>query len=325
MKVAVIGVGRMGLLHARLLRDLPAVDALILSDLDVGRAQAAAALLGGEVLSDPLEALERAEAAIIATPPGTHGGLVTAAVERGRPALCEKPLAEDLSSAVALAARVESAGVPVQVGFHRRFDPGYVAARALVEDGAIGRLQLVRLHGTEPVAPRSNRTNMFRNTAIHDFDLVRWLSGTEVASVYVEGSHRQGGDFDTRLDPDTIAVTLRLVDGVLAVITESRLSPLGYDVRAELVGSGDHIVVGNTARTPVRSVEPGAGPLPPDAWRTWQARFEDAYRAELEAFLQAAGGTRPVRVTVHDGVEAQRISEAARTSLETGQRVPVHA
>ncbi|HVA88045.1 MAG TPA: Gfo/Idh/MocA family oxidoreductase [Candidatus Saccharimonadales bacterium] len=325
MKVAVLGVGRMGMLHARLLRDAPLVEALVLADLDAGRAREASTLLDAEALSDPIAALEKSDAVIIATPPGTHASLVTAAVQRGRPVLCEKPLAEDLSGAIALATFVESNGVPVQVGFHRRFDPGYVAARSLVERGDLGRLHLMRLQGTEPVAPRSSLTNLFRNTAIHDFDMVRWLSGTEVASVYVEGSHRAGGEFDTRLDPDTIAVTLRLVDGALGVITVSRLSPLGYDVRTELIGTRDHIVVGCTERAPVHSVEPGAGPLPLDAWRTWQARFEQAYRAEQAAFLAAATGARPVTVTVRDGVEAQRISEAARRSLETGRRILMSA
>jgi myo-inositol 2-dehydrogenase/D-chiro-inositol 1-dehydrogenase len=179
----------------------------------------------------------------------------------------------------------------------------------------------MRLHGTEPTTPRSDRTNLFRNTAIHDFDLIRWLSGAEVESVYVEGSDRERGLFDRGLDPDTIVATVRLCDGSLGAVTITRLSPHGYDVRAELVGSLDHIVVGWTERTPIRLLEPDAPPIVPDAWRTWQARFEEAYRRELEAFLAAARGVTGVAVTVRDGVEAQRIAEAAHRSLIDGRKV----
>jgi myo-inositol 2-dehydrogenase / D-chiro-inositol 1-dehydrogenase len=279
-----------------------------------------AQVVDAEVVANPIVALERADAAAIATSPDTHAEHVKAAVDRRLPVLCEKPLAADLRGAIDVADYVQSTGVPVQVGLQRRFDPAYAAARALVASGSLGRLHLMRLHGTEPTTPRSHRTTLFRNTAIHDFDLIRWLSGTEVESVYVEGSDREQGPFDRGLDPDTIVVTVRLCDGSLGAVTITRLSPHGYDVRAELVGSLDHIVVGWTERTPIRLLEPDA-PIVPNAWRTWQARFEEAYRSELEAFLAAARGVTGVAVTVRDGVESQRIAEAVHRTLIKGRKV----
>ena len=190
-----------------------------------------------------------------------------------------------------------------------------------MEEGEIGRLQLLRLTGTEPILPASNLTNIFRNTAIHDFDLVRWLSGDEVTSVFAEGASRDGGRLDPTQDPDTIIAILRLRSGALAVVSVSRLSPLGYDVRTELLGSMNHVSVGWTDRSPVQSLDGSRSTFHGDIWKTWQERFEDAYRAELSAFIAVAGGKRAVPVGVHDAVEAQRLAEAARRSVEKG--VPV--
>jgi len=325
MRVAIIGLGRMGTLHASLLREMAEVDQLIFVDQDLATARRAAATIGGVAVGDPLAALDAADAVIVATHPDSHAALVTAAVERGRPVMCEKPLAPDVAQATALARRVGESGIPVQVGFHRRFDPSLVAARSLIEDGSVGRLQLIRLEVTEPELPPSSLTNLFRNTAVHDFDLVRWLSEDEVTSVFAAGARREGGSFDPSLDPDTIIVVLKLRSGALGVVSVSRLSPLGYDVRAEVLGSADHVSVGWTDRSPIHAVERLANTLRPDAWKTWQERFEDAYRAELTAFLAVAAGRRAVPVTMQDAIEAQRIGEAARRSMEAGLPIAVDA
>jgi myo-inositol 2-dehydrogenase / D-chiro-inositol 1-dehydrogenase len=319
MKVAVIGVGQMGRLHARHLAATPGVELLVV-DSDAARAHVVAGELGGTVVVDAPDALDRADAAVIATPPATHAGLLRAGLERRLPMLCEKPIAGTLVETTALAAEVRSSGVAVQVGFQRRFDPPHAKARAMVASGDLGRLALITLARTEPVAPSSPKTNLLRNTAVHDFDLVRWLSGCEVASVFTVGARRVGGTFDPRLDPDTVVVSMRLSDGSLASSTISRLSPIGYDVRAELLGSKEHIVVGWDDRAPVRSLDrepdPRTGP-----WPNWQERFEIAYRDEMRAFLAAASGTGEVLVTVDDGLQAERIAEAAAESLRSDQPV----
>jgi len=308
----------MGQLHARLLTNAKAVSELVVADADVDQAKAVAEGLGAEVASDPMDALESVDAAVIATPAETHAVLVKAAVERGCPVLCEKPFAENLAAAIELADYVDGAGVLVKVGFQRRFDYGYRAARAAVIEGRLGRLYLMRLQATEPGRPPSPKTNLFRNTAIHDFDLVRWLSGEEVLSVYVDGADRDRHVFDPRFDPDTIVASLRLTGGALAAVTVTRLSPLGYDVRAELVGSRDHVAVGWSERTPVRSVERNSVPIGSERWSSWQTRFEEAYRSEVTGFLEAVLGGADSGAGVRDAVEAHRIAETARKSLEQG-------
>jgi myo-inositol 2-dehydrogenase/D-chiro-inositol 1-dehydrogenase len=247
---------------------------------------------------------------------------VAAAVHRRRPVLCEKPLASDAAEAAELAAVVESTGVRVMVGFQRRFDPVMTVARRLVTSGSLGVLQLIRLDSTEPTMDRSDKTNLLRNTAIHDFDLMRWLSGCQAISVHAEGSDRDRGIFDRSRDPDSVVVTIRLTDGSLCSITTSRLSPHGYDVRAELLGSLDHIAAGWTDKTPVRSLEAGPETALPKVWQSWQERFEEAFLLELRAFIAVdQAEAQAVAATVRDGVEAQRIAEAARRSLTEGRTV----
>lgn len=318
MRVAVVGAGRMGQLHARLLASVKPVSELVIADADIDQAKVVAEGLGAHVAPGPMDALESADAAVIATPVETHAALVKAAVGRGCPVLCEKPLAESLAATIELADYVHGAGVLVKVGFQRRFDDGYRAAWAAVAEGRLGRLYLMRLQATEPGRPPSPKTNLFRNTAIHDFDLVRWLSGEEVLSVYVAGADRNRQVYDPRFDPDTIVASLQLTGGVLAAVTVTRLSPRGYDVRAELVGSRDHIAVGWTERTPVRSVERGSGALGGEPWGSWQTRFEEAYRSEVTAFLKTVTGGADSGAGVQDAVAAHRIAEAAKKSLVLG-------
>jgi myo-inositol 2-dehydrogenase/D-chiro-inositol 1-dehydrogenase len=325
VKVAVIGAGRMGQLHARLLANAKAVSQLVVADADVDRAKAVAQGLGAEAAPDPTDALESVDAAVIATPAETHAVLVKAAIERGCPVLCEKPLTESLAAAIDLADYVDRAGILVKVGFQRRFDYGYRAARAAVIEGRLGRLYLMRLQTTEPGRPPSPKTNLFRNTAIHDFDLVRWLSDEEVLSVYVEGADRERRAFDPRFDPDTIVASLRLTGGALAAITVTRLSPDGYDVRAELVGSRDHVAVGWSERTPVRSLERDSMTVASEHWSSWETRFEQAYCSELAGFLEAAVGGADFGATVQDAVAAQRIAEAATQSLAQGSPVKLES
>jgi myo-inositol 2-dehydrogenase/D-chiro-inositol 1-dehydrogenase len=321
MKVAVVGAGRMGQLHAELLAGFKDIRELVIADANADQAKAVAEGLGARAVTDPMDALDCVDAAVIATPAETHAVLVKAAVDRGCPVLCEKPLAESLDAAIELADYVDGTGILAKVGFQRRFDDGYRAARAALIENRLGRLHLIRLQVTEPVRPPSPKTNLLRNTAIHDFDLVRWLSGQEVVSVYADGAQRDLRAFDPRLDPDTVVASLRLSGGALAAVTVSRLSALGYDVRAELIGSRDHVAVGWSNRTPVHSLERGSTVTSDGRWSSWQMRFEQAYRAELTGFLESVAGGADPGAGVQDAVEAHRIAEAARISLEQGSPV----
>jgi myo-inositol 2-dehydrogenase / D-chiro-inositol 1-dehydrogenase len=317
VKVAVLGAGRIGTMHAGLLATQPEVSQLVVHDVDAARATALANALGAGLAASAEAAIAEADAVVIAASTIAHAELVRLAIEAGKPAFVEKPLAFDLADTVTLVERAEAAGAVVQVGFQRRFDPAYVEARRLLHAGELGRLSLVRLiahdHTPPPDAYIPTSGGLFRDSSIHDFDAIRWLTGQEVVEVYAAGSVRNFPIFAEYDDVDTAAVILTLADGTIGVLSQTRQDPRGYDVRMELVGSKDVVAVGLDERTPLRSLEPGAPPSG-QGWDSFLDRFEAAYRAELLAFLRVARGELQSPCTARDGLEAMRISIAATVS-----------
>jgi myo-inositol 2-dehydrogenase/D-chiro-inositol 1-dehydrogenase len=301
------------------------VSEIIVADVVPGRARELAAEFNGRAVESVEEALDDADAVVIATPTDVHATLVRAAVERGLPTFCEKPLAFDLGETADLVGRVERAGVPLQVGFQRRFDPAYREARRLVEAGELGIVYLVRLiahdHEPPPDAYIPTSGGLFRDSSIHDFDALRWVTGQEVVEVYATGSVRAFDAFARHGDVDTGAAILRLGDGTLGVLGQTRHDPRGYDVRMEIVGSRDSVTVGLGPRTPIRSLEPDAATAPGAAWTSFLDRFEVAYTEEVRAFVQVARGAIRSPCTAHDALEAMRISVAATQSLANGRPV----
>ncbi len=329
MKVAVIGTGIMGAEHARMLAEIPEVADVLVVDADPGRASAVAAEVGARAATLD-EALDSAEALIVATPPDAHAEAVEAAVTRRIPVLCEKPLTHDLPSSIRLTTIVEAAGALVQVGFQRRHDPGYAAARAAVTDGTVGRIRLLRLTAFDPrVAerpasqwPKGDTAPIFLHSSIHDFDFVRWLSGEEVLEVTADGSRRDDPRPDDPRGLETAVVTMRLAGGGLAVLEGTWLHPTGYDNRVEVIGDGGHVTIGLSDRTPARHLEwPGSDDA--HAWTGFVERFGPAYRAELDAFLAASRGESAPSSTVRDGLEAMRIAVAATKSYVERRAVRV--
>ena len=319
MKVALLGAGRIGQFHARLLSTTAGIDQLIVADAVPDRAAEVAAEVGARAAASLDAALDGADAVVIAAATNAHADLIRAAIGRGLPTFCEKPLAEDLPATLAVAEAIEKSGVPFQLGFQRRFDKGYREARRAVESGELGTLYAFRLAGHDPAPPHESYIpvsgGLFRDFSIHDFDILRWVTGSEVDEVYADGGVRGFPVFAKYGDVDTAVATFRMVDGPLGVLTVARHDPLGYDIRAELFGSGDSISVGLGPRTPMRSVEPGVPPPAGPAWPNFIERFSDAYAAELEAFVRVAQGGQPSPCTAYDGIQALRIAEAANRSL----------
>ena len=326
MRIGLLGAGRIGALHARTLRNTPGVDELIVADMDAGRAAAVAADVDAASATVD-EAIARADALVIASPTPTHASLIRRAVEAGRPAFCEKPLAGDLAETIDLVAQIEASGLPFQLGFQRRFDAGYREARRLVDSGDLGTLYAIRLAGHDPAPPPDDYIplsgGLFRDFSIHDFDILRWLTGNEVEEVYADGAVRGFPVFAAHGDVDTAVLTLRLHDGPLVAMTMARHDPLGYDVRAELFGSRDSVAVGMGPRMPLRSVEPGVPGPGTNPWATFLVRFADAYAAELTTFVEVAAGRVPSPCTAADGLAALRIAEAATRSLHEHRPVPL--
>lgn len=316
MRVAVIGAGSMGGMHARLLGELSEVDEVLIVDADADRATRIAAEVGGRALTHD-EAISAADAVVIATPSTIHAPSVEAAVAAGVPALCEKPLAEDLATSAALVELVEAAGARVAVGFQRRHDTGFAAARARISDGATGRVHLVHLIALDPAGPGretdhwpvTDAAPIFLHSSVHDFDLARWLTGAEVAEVTAIGLRRDGSYAEDARDIETASVALRMAGGPLVTLDASWLHPGGYDVRAEVVAERAHLTIGLSERTPAEHLDwtdAAAG----DRWTGYLARFADAYRAELRSFLAGEG----IGASVRDGHQALRVAVAATRS-----------
>jgi myo-inositol 2-dehydrogenase/D-chiro-inositol 1-dehydrogenase len=325
MHVGVVGVGRIGAFHARTLAASPAVGPLTIVDDDAERAARLADELGAETQPTP-EALAEAgvDALVIATPTPAHVPLLSLAAAAGVAAFCEKPVALELEVLDGVAEEVDRAGILVQVGFQRRLDAGYLAARDAVASGALGRLLLLRAATHDPVPPAGEYIaasgGIFRDLHIHDFDALRFVTGREVAEVYADGAVRETPWFEDYGDVDAAAAVLRLADGTLAVLTGTRHDPLGYDVRLEVFGTRDSIAVGVDGRTPLRSVEPEAPPAT-EGYRDFLDRFEGAYRAELDTFVSAVMNGGPSACTLADARAALAVALAAGRSRS--ERRPV--
>jgi myo-inositol 2-dehydrogenase/D-chiro-inositol 1-dehydrogenase len=319
MRLGLIGLGRIGAFHAETLAGSAGVDSLVVSDLRPATAKDVAERVGAEVADSPQEVLRAGiDGVVIAAGTDAHPELLIAATQAALPAFCEKPIAGSVAAGLEVLRRVEDTGVPVQIGYQRRFDAGYVAARGALQSGELGWLTTIRSTTLDPSPPPAEYIatsgGIFRDCAVHDFDSIRWVTGREVVEVYATGSNR-GADFFTAAgDVDTAAAVLTLDDGTLAVVSNTRYNPRGYDVRLELHGSTDSIAVGLEDRLPLRSVEPGVTFPAGDPYPAFMQRFLPAYRAELQAFTEVVAGTRPSPCPIADALEAEWIAEACTRS-----------
>jgi len=319
VRVALMGAGRIGRLHARLLKATTGIDSVVVGDVDAERAADVARTTGVESAPSIAEAFDGADAVVIAAATPAHAELIREAISRRMPAFCEKPLAATLEETIALAGELDRSGIPFQLGFQRRFDAGYREAHRLINNGSLGTLYAIRLAGHDPAPPHEayigQSGGLFRDFSIHDFDILRFLTGCEVEEIYADGGVRGFPVFAKYDDVDTAVAAMRLADGPFTVLTVSRHDPLGYDVRAEIFGSADSISVGLGPQTPIRSVEPGVPPPVGPAWKDFLVRFEAAYAAEFAEFVAVARGDSPSPCTAQDGVAALRVAEAADRSL----------
>ena len=326
LHVGLVGVGRIGALHARNLVGLDGVGAVTVTDVDRARAEAMARDLGTAAAETPAALIERGvDALVIATTTAEHAGLLQLAAAAGVPAFCEKPVALDPATIDGVITEVAAAGILVQVGYQRRFDAGYQAARAAVAQGGVGTILAVRAATHDPFPPAEEYIaasgGIFRDLLIHDFDAIRFVTGQEIVEVYADGAVRETAWFERYGDVDAAAVVLRLGDGTLGIVSGSRRNPLGYDVRLEVLGTADSITVGTDARSPLRSVEPGAEGPPEAPYRTFVDRFGEAYRNELAEFVAAVRTGAASACPLEDARAALLVAVAADRSL--AERRPV--
>ena len=328
MRIGILGLGRIGAFHAETLSGLDAVESLVLTDPFAEAAKSAAERFGGEVVDSP-EALLAAgvDGIVVAAATDAHPKLILAGVEAGIPVFCEKPVAKHMSEGVDVLRAVEGSDVPIQIGYNRRFDTGFVNARAAVQSGELGKLHTVRSTTLDPAPPPAAYIaasgGIFRDCSVHDFDIIRWVTGREVVEVYAVGGNRGAEYIKEAGDADTTGAILTLDDGTLAVISNSRHNARGYDVRMEIHGFADSIAVGLEDKLPLRSVEPGVTFPAGTPHDFFMDRFTAAYRAELTAFTEVVAGTRPSPCTIADALEAGWIAEACTLSLHEHRPVTI--
>ncbi|MGW0762265.1 Gfo/Idh/MocA family protein [Streptomyces sp. NPDC002814] len=326
MRIGVIGTGRIGAIHANTLSRHREVGSLILTDANRERAQDLAQRLG-ETAAPGVDEIFRwgVDAVVITTATSAHAELIGRAARSGLPVFCEKPIALDVPGTVQAITEVETAGTVLQMGFQRRFDAGYAGAREAVRSGRLGRLHTVRALTSDqtppPAAYLPQSGGLYRDTLIHDFDVLRWVTGHEVVDVYAAGSDAGPAMFRQAGDIDTAAAVLTLDDGTLATATATRLNGAGYDVRMELAGELDQVVVGLDDRTPIASTEPTGPPAADKPWTGFLERFGPAYEAELAAFIEVVRGERANPCDGREALQSLRIAEACDVSRR--ERRPV--
>jgi myo-inositol 2-dehydrogenase/D-chiro-inositol 1-dehydrogenase len=322
IRFAVIGYGPMGRIHAASLAGIRGARLVAIAELDATLARTAAEQVGPDrIYAHEQAVLDDAEidAVVIATPPETHADLIAASARAGKHILCEKPVGVMLGETDSALRAVESSGVKLMIAFNRRFDPGFRRLHEVISEGAIGTLFTLHIFSRDPATgtdTQQGARDLFLDTTIHDFDLVRFLSGEEVSRVEVVG--RQFGQ--GRGDPDTAVTLVTLESGAIAVIDNSRLSAHGYDQRAEVFGSNGEASTPNvlahavTLRGPGGSV--GAPPLP-----FFTERYAESYRAELEAFVHCLEKDTNSPIPGADGRAALLLAIAAQRSHREGRAV----
>lgn len=328
MRVGVAGAGRIGRLHSEVLGRLPEVDAVLVADLEVSRATAIAEELGVEAVGSPERLLKAGlDALVVAASADAHPALVLGAAGAGIPVFCEKPIALDVRESWQVVRSVEDSGAVVQVGFQRRFDPGFEAARQAVQGGEVGWLHTVWSVTLDPAPPApeyvAGSGGLFRDCSVHDVDAVRWVTGREVVEAFAYGTNRGERFFAEHGDVDTGAALLTLDDGTLAVLGGTRYNGNGYDVRMELLGSARSLVVGLDERTPLASAQPGVAWPSGPPYTDFMDRFYGAYVAELQAFVRLASGEGENRCPPREALEAAYVAEACEVSRHEHRAVRV--
>jgi myo-inositol 2-dehydrogenase/D-chiro-inositol 1-dehydrogenase len=322
--IALFGAGRIGRIHARNVVAHPALRLKYLVDPAADAAELAgktgAALVDtNRVLGDPGIA-----AVIIASPTHLHLEQCLQAVAAGKAVFCEKPIDLDLQRARAAHARLTAPDVRLLLGFNRRFDPNFAALRSRLQQGAVGTLESLQITSHDPAPPPVAyiRTSggLFKDMAIHDFDMARWLLGEEPTEVYASASCLVDPAIGAAGDVDTAKTLLKTASGRLCVISNSRRSGYGYDQRIEAFGSRGLVRVDNVLESSV-SVWADAGMASDTLQNFFLDRYAEAYRRELAHFADILAGKARPSVGYTDGVAALALAEAAGASARSGQVV----
>ena len=329
LNIGIIGAGRIGKVHLQsVTRYVADAKVIALADpfMNAETEEWARSLGVGKLTCDYKEILADPEvdAVFICSSTDTHSAISLEAIAAGKHIFCEKPVDHDLGKIKAVMQALEGSNVKYQVGFNRRFDHNFAAAREAVASGRIGELAVLKITSRDPGAPPVDYIRVsggiFLDMTIHDFDMVRFISGEEVTEVYAAGGVTVDPAIGEAGDIDTAVVTLRLESGALAVIDNCRRASYGYDQRLEAFGSKGQVAISNdTASSAVVSDASGVTAEKPLYF--FLERYMQAYAAEVEAFVAAVRDDTPVPVGIDAGLQSVLIGVAAKKSLELGRPV----
>ena len=330
VRIAVLGCGRIGQMHAANIARHPRASLAMVYDIDGAAAEAVAEREGARAMASAEKVLASpdADAVLIASATPTHADYIEKAVEAGKPALCEKPIDLTLARVEACRSRIAGSSVPVQIGFNRRFDPGHRAARNAVLAGDIGDLHQVIITSRDPELPPrgylEDAGGLLRDMTIHDFDLARYMLGEEPVEVFAVAGALIDPVLGAELDEvDSAMIVMRTASGMQCHINNSRTAVYGYDQRIELMGTEGMVQSGNRKphemrRYSAKSIE-GAEPY----LFFFIERYTEAFMAEIDAFVDAVETGGQPEVSFEDGRRALILAEAAYKSLSEKRLVQV--
>ena len=327
LRVGLLGAGRIGRVHARNVVSNPKSQLAAVSDVLAPAAEDLAVCFGSVArTTEDILADGAIDAVLIASSTDTHADLIEAAAAAGKAVLCEKPIDLDLRRAMACQVAAAATGRPVMLGFNRRFDPNFAALKRSFDAGEIGKGELMSLTSFDPAPPPGSYISvsggLFRDMAIHDFDMACWVFGSVPERVTATGSSIVDPAIGELGDVDTAVAVLHFADGRIAVVKNSRRAVYGYDQRIELLGSEGLLSAGNVLESTVAKAS-AAGVISAKPEFFFLERYARAYEAEWSSFVDAVLGDTAVAVTVQDGVNALAVAEAATLSLQQGQTVTV--
>ncbi len=323
VRVAIIGAGVMGGDHAQILaNDVPGATLGVICDANTERARSIGAATGcANITSDPMATIARADvdAILIASPDETHEALTIAAIQAGKPVLCEKPLAPTADACLrVIAAEVTHGAQLVQTGFMRRFDPGYAQMKSTQDSGRLGPALMMHNFHRNVAAPDWFTGQMaISNSAPHEFDIARFILGAEYASITAfQGTTVGAGE---AIAP--VVMVLETADGQLVNIEVNNNAAYGYDVRSELVGQTGTVDLGRPAEVTINAALQSASAYAQD----WRPRFAEAYRLQNKAWIQGihTGRLHPHAADAWDGYCATVTAQAGVSSLESNSRVKI--
>jgi myo-inositol 2-dehydrogenase / D-chiro-inositol 1-dehydrogenase len=325
LKIGLFGAGRIGNVHAQSITMNPDSELVAVTDIMSDSAVNLAAKFGAAVMDpDAILADDSIDAILIASSTNTHVALIEAGIAAGKAVFCEKPVDLNLQRSIKCLATVAEQGRPVMMGFNRRFDPDFAALKASFDAGDIGKGELLSITSFDPAPPPVSYIEvsggLFRDMAIHDFDMACWLFGGAPEKVTATGACLVDQEISMAGDIDTAIITLQFSDGRIATIRNSRRAVYGYDQRVELLGEAGLLSAENVLEsTVVKSTAQGIASAKPEFF--FLERYMRSYSAGWAEFVDAVlnGGSLPV--TVQDGVNALAIAEAANESYRLGKTI----